>query len=215
MCLLLTCWLVHWLVESLLQADAKGASRLSVCDAKRSPLDELGVLLFHTVGWGRVDQWGDDPLHSTRLGIMKAHISSKWQRIAGAVNRTSSPPLTGETTVSWLFNDHLHQRNESSSHSPTYSRSYIEERAGAGMLPCCHSVWVSFAGPMSGQYGCWGLSLMYGGWAESGAAVSYTPEELWLMKAGHLDICFWWEEETGKGREISGKQRGLRTFSCI
>lgn len=29
-----------------------------------------------------------------------------------------------------------------------------------------------------------------GGLAGSGAVLSYTPEELWLMEAGCLDICF-------------------------
>lgn len=43
--------------------------------------------------------------------------------VACAVNGTSSALLIGESTVSWLFNDHLQQRNE----SPTFGRSYIEE----------------------------------------------------------------------------------------
>lgn len=53
---------------------------------------------------------------------------------------------------------------------------------------------------------------MSGGWAEFGAALSYTPEELWLMEAGRLDICFWWAEEMGKEREISKKQGGCKCF---
>ena len=57
---------------------------------------------------------------------------------------------------------------------------------------------------------------MTGGRARSGAALSYTPEELWLMEAGHLDICFGEQKRQGKRerlvRSIGGGGWGVRCF---
>lgn len=55
-----------------------------------------------------------------------------------------------------------------------------------------------------------GLVLLSGGWAGSGAVLSYTLEELWLMEAGHLDICFWWAGETQ--REICNRPGDFKCF---
>lgn len=71
-------------------------------------------------------------------------------------------------------------------------RELYEDRARLGLLPCRHSL----QSPLCKSHVFWaegwrGLGMVSGGWAGCGAALSYAPEELWLMEAGRLDICFW------------------------
>lgn len=55
------------------------------------------------------------------------------------------------------------------------------------VLACCPAVTVAESAV---QVPCLGRRMARVG-LMSGAALSYTPGELWLMEAGHLDICFW------------------------
>ena len=88
-----------------------------------------------------------------------------------------------------------------------------EDRASLGLLPLpsqsLSSLWKSYVWAERWR----GLGLVSGGLAGSGEALSYTPEELWWMEAGRLDICFLWAEEMRrKKREISTRQGGFRCF---
>lgn len=82
----------------------------------------------------------------------------------------------------------------SSSSSPTCTRSYTTMEPALACCPRCLNLKV----PRLGRE-----MVMTVGWLRSlksrqglGPGLSYTLEQIHLMEAGRLDICFWWGVET-------------------